>query len=141
MISSFRKKQTVRRYSGGFYDDNGEWQKGSYEEISIMASVQPLNQNEQQQYVDRMPEGGALYSAVKIYSDTPLLTAKQAQKDGTQLQEADVLVWRGRLWQVIQCEEWQSNVINHFRMVAWEIEPDKPKEGKHDAIIDEEISP
>lgn len=120
MISSFRKKQTVRRYSGGHYDDNGEWQKGSYEEISIMASVQPLDQNEQQ-----LPEGSTAFNAVKIYSNTPLKTDKQALKDGSFLKEGDVLVWRNRLWKIVQCADWQSDVINHFKMIAWEVEPDE----------------
>lgn len=124
-MSSFRSQQTYRRYSGGYWDNNGEWNDGTYEELTFMASVQPLNQQEVAQYVEMMPSGGVNFSAVKIYSNTPLRVEKQAQKDGTPLQEADVLVWRGRLWKVIQCEDWQSNVINHFRMVAWEIEPDE----------------
>lgn len=125
MISSFRKKQTVRRYSGGHYDDNGEWQRGSYEEIFIMASVQPLNQNEQAQYVDRRPEGGVAFSAVKIYSSEALRSDKQALPDGTPSAEADILVWRGRLWQVILCEDWQSEVIDHYKMIAWEVLPEE----------------
>ena len=136
MLSSFRKQQTFRRYSGGYYDDNGEWNDGSFEESTFLASVQPLNQSEMSQYVDRMPQGGVVFSAVKIYSDTPLRTEKQELRDGTPFQEADQLVWRGRLWKVIQCEEWQSDVINHYRMVAWEIEPE---EVDQDADNDQEI--
>lgn len=123
-MSSFRKKQTVRRYTGGFWDDNGEWNVGSYEIINIMASVQPLNGNEMSQYTNMLPDGAVSFSAVKIYSNEPLYTDKQALPDGTPLQEADVLEWRGRLWKVINREDWQSDVINHFRMVAWEVEPD-----------------
>lgn len=126
-MSSFRSQQTYRRYSGGYWDNNGEWNEGGYEELTFMASVQPLNSQETAQYVEMMPDGGVNFSAVKIYSNTPLRVEKQALKDGTPLQEADVLVWRGRLWKVIQCEDWQSNVINHFRMVAWEVEPDTPE--------------
>lgn len=122
-MSSFRKSQTVRRYTGGFWDDNGEWNAGTYEEITISASVQPLNTQEVAQYTDMMPSGGVNFSAVKIYSNTPLFTDKQALPDGTLLQEADVLVWRDRLWKVVNREDWQSDVINHYRMVAWEIEP------------------
>ena len=137
-MSSFRKPQKVRRYTGGYWDDNGEWNAGTYEEITISASVQPLNTQEVAQYTDMMPSGGVNFSAVKIYSNTPLFTDKQALPDGTLLQEADVLVWRNRLWKVVNREDWQSDVINHYRMVAWEIEPGG---GGDDGTTDPPISP
>lgn len=137
-MSNFWKSQTVHRYSGGYWDSNGEWNAGSYEEMTIMASVQPLNVQETQQNVDMMPEGGVEYSAVKIYSNTPLYTDKQALPDGTPLQEADVLVWGGRIWKVVNREDWQSGVISHYRMVAWEINPDRVPEPEPD---DEEVEP
>ena len=141
MRSSFRKKQTIRRYTGGFWDDNGEWQKGSYEEISIMASIQPANHEEAQQ-----PEGITYFSAVKIYSDEPLIPSKQESQNGKLLIEGDILVWRGRLWQVIQCDEWQSDVISHYKAIAWEISPaadetTEPEEVEQDEDGEETISP
>lgn len=122
-MSSFRKPQTVRRYSGGYWGDDGYWNDGTFEEMTIMASVQPLNFEERAQYADVRPEGTSQFSAVKIYSNTLLRTAKQGMQDGTPPQEADVLVWRGRLWKVSMPEAWQSDVINHFRMIAWEVDP------------------
>lgn len=123
-MSSFRKAQTVRRYSGGYWDDNGEWNDGTYEEVTIMASVQPLNVEELAQYAKLQPQGTSQFSAVKIYSNTLLGTAKQELPDGTILQEADILLWRGKEWKIVMPEEWQSGVIDHFRMIAWEVEPD-----------------
>jgi len=120
-MSSFRKPQTVKRYSGGYWDDDGEWNDGTFEEITIVASVQPLNVEELKQYSSVRPAGASQYSAVKIYSNT-LLNVEKKLPDGT-LQEADVLVWRGREWKVAMLEEWQSDVINHFRMIAWEVDP------------------
>jgi hypothetical protein len=67
-----------------------------------------------------LPEGATNYNAVKIYSNTALQVEKQEQ-DGNAGQEADVLLWRGKRYKVVNCEEWQSNVISHFRMVAWEV--------------------
>ena len=119
-MSSFRKKQTVQRVTGGYYDDDGMWNEGTAEEFTIMASVQPLNADEKSQYTDMQPEGATNYNAVKIYSSTPLQVEKQAEEDNAG-QEADILLWRGRRWKVVNCEEWQSDVINHFRMVAWEV--------------------
>ena len=63
---SFRTKQTVERVTGGYYDDDGMWHDGQAEKIEIIASVQPLNGNEKQQYVDMLPEGAVNYNAVKI---------------------------------------------------------------------------
>ena len=119
-MSSFRRKQTVQRITGGYYDDDGMWNEGTAEEFTIMASVQPLNADEKSQYTDMQPEGATNYNAVKIYSSTPLQVEKQAEGDNAG-QEADILLWRGRRWKVVNCEEWQSDVINHFRMVAWEV--------------------
>ena len=117
---SFRTKQTVERVTGGYYDDNGMWQDGEVETIEIIASVQPLNADERAQYVEMLPEGATNYNAVKIYSNTALQVEKQEQ-DGNAGQEADILCWRGKKYKIVNCEEWQSNVISHFRMVAWEV--------------------
>ena len=102
---SFRTKQVVERVTGGYYDDDGMWHDGEPEQIEIVASVQPLNADEKSQYVEMLPQGATNYNAVKIYSNTPL----------------HVLCWRGKRYKIVNCEEWQSNVISHFRMVAWEV--------------------
>jgi hypothetical protein len=99
------------------------WHDGTSEEMTISASVQPLNADERSQYSTLAPEGATEFRAVKIYSNTALRPAKQALPDGTGTEEADIVLWRGRQYKVVLCEEWQSNVINHFRMIAWEIQP------------------
>lgn len=123
-MSSFRKPQQILRVSGGHYDEEGMWQPGeTVEEFSILASVQPMNLNETQQYSQLKPEGATSLKAVKIYSTEPLRAALQERADGTPGVEADILLWRGRRWKVVFCAEWQSDVINHYKMVAWEVEP------------------
>lgn len=117
---SFRSKQTVERTTGGYIDDDGMWNDGQAETFEIIASVQPLNADEKAQYVEMRPEGATNYNAVKIYSNTALQVQKQAQGDIAG-QEADILLWRGKRYKIINCEEWQSNVISHFRMVGWEV--------------------
>lgn len=134
---SFRKKVTVLRTIGGYFDNDGFWHDGTSEEITIFASVQPLNYDEKAQYSTLAPEGATEYRAVKLYSNVALNPAKQAL-DGTTMQEADVVLWRGRQWKVVLCEDWQSDVINHYHMVAWEIEP---KEVESDEDNDTEVSP
>ena len=115
-----RTKQTDERVTGGYYDDDGMWHDGEAETIEIIASVQPLNSDERAQYVEMLPDGATNYNAVKIYSNTALQVEKQEQ-DGNAGQEADILLWRGKRYKIVNCEEWQSNVISHFRMVAWEV--------------------
>ena len=117
---SFRTKQTIERVTGGHYDDGGMWHDGEAETLEIIASVQPLNSDERAQYVEMLPEGAANYNAVKMYSNTALRVQKQAQGNIAG-QEADVLLWRGKRYKIVSCEEWQSNVISHFRMVGWEV--------------------
>ena len=134
---SFRKKITVLRTIGGYFDNDGMWNDGTSEEITIFASVQPLNYDEKAQYSTLAPEGATEYSAVKLYSNVALKPAKQAL-DGSTMQEADVVLWRGRQYKVVLCEDWQSDVINHYHMVAWEIEP---KEVEPDEDNDTEVSP
>lgn len=134
---SFRKKVTVLRTSGGYYDNDGMWHDGTSEEITIFASVQPLNYDEKAQYSTLAPEGATEYRAVKLYSNVALNPAKQ-ELNGSTMQEADVVLWRGRQYKVVLCEDWQSDVINHYHMVAWEIEP---KEVESDEDNDTEVSP
>jgi hypothetical protein len=110
----------VERITGGYIDDDGMWHDGQAETLEIIASVQPLNADEKSQYVEMLPEGATNYNAVKIYSNTALQVEKQAQGDIAG-QEADILCWRGKRYKIVNCEEWQSNVISHFRMVAWEV--------------------
>lgn len=123
MMSSFRRPITVLRISGGYIDNDGMWNDGTSEEMTISASVQPLNADERSQYSTLAPEGATEFRAVKIYSNTALRPAKQALPDGTGTEEADIVLWCGRQYKVVLCEEWQSNVINHFHMIAWEIQP------------------
>lgn len=120
-MSSFRQKLTVLRANGGHYDNDGMWQDGSSEELTVYASVQPLNADERSQYSTLAPEGAAEYRAVKLYSNVPLKPAKQSE-DGAELSDADIVLWRGRKWRIVLCEDWQSNVINHYHMVAWEVQ-------------------
>jgi hypothetical protein len=96
------------------------WHDGEPETIEIIASVQPLNSDERAQYVEMLPEGATNYNAVKIYSNTALQVEKQTQGDIAG-QEADILCWHGKRYKIVNCEEWQSNVISHYRMVAWEV--------------------
>lgn len=120
-MSSFRKPLTVLRYSGGYYDTDGYWQEGTAEEITIAASVQPLAAGEASHYTNVQPQGAFTSLMVALYSDEPFLTEKQGS-EADAMQEADIVLWKGRQMKIIHCEPWQNEVINHYRSIAQEIE-------------------
>lgn len=122
-MSSFRKKFKVLRKSleSGYYDDDGNWVEGREEEITIKASVQPLNMQE----TKALTEGEVTMNTVKIYTSTELYTSKEAD-GGNAVREADVLLWRGVRWRVVACAPYQSGVISHFKAYAQEVGDEKP---------------
>ena len=120
---SFRKPQTIYRKSGGFVNDDGYYNAGNFEEIEIQASVQPLNLKT----VEVEPQGGRQANMLKVYTDTPLYPTKQAT-DNSEVTEADVLLWKNRLWRCIDCEYFQSEVISHYKAIFQEIDDDRRAE-------------
>lgn len=108
----FRKKVTVRRKTGGGWRDDGTWNEGTEETLSLFASVQPLSAKE---YAQVQPEGDHTVRAVKIYTDTELFPAREPDR------EADRVRWQGAEWQIVQCDPFQSGVISHYRAYALEV--------------------
>lgn len=124
---SFRKPQTIYRKSGGFVNDDGYYHAGNFEEITIQASVQPLNSNEQAQYTNVEPQGSRQANILKVYTDTPLYPTKQATEN-SEVTEADVLLWKNRIFRCIDCEYFQSEVISHYKAIFQEIDDDRATE-------------
>lgn len=111
-MMGFRRPVQIERSTGGAWTKDGTWMKGTVSTVTVSASVQPLNAKE---YTMIQPEGDHTVRAVKIYTDTALFPAKEP---GT---EADVLLWRGIRWRIVQCDPFQSGVISHFRAYALEV--------------------
>ena len=114
-MSSFRKPYNVIRRSPGSYVD-GYWVEGTENTIAIKASVQPLKVNE----IEALPEGKRSSAAVKIYSDSKLLPAKQATKM-TIATSADLLQYADSTWEIVACATYQSGVIPHYKAYAVEV--------------------
>lgn len=105
----------IRKAQSG-YDDNGVWQDSTETETAIIANVQPLNASEKEQYTQILSGGNRTVSMVKIYTNALLLI--DTQMGG---QKADVIVWLGKRYKIAMKEEWQSNIISHFRYIGVEV--------------------
>lgn len=117
-MRGFRQHITVERTEVGTIDDNGRYTKGETTAMDIMASVQPLGS--QERYTLLGPEGARNVAYVKIYTDTCLRPQSAAGGQGESTQ-ADIVDYGGRRYMVIQCDAYQSRVINHYRAYAKEV--------------------
>lgn len=116
----FNRKVQILRSASGSYDDDGNWQDGTQQVLEVIANVQPLNTREIEQYTEILAGGNRTVSMVKIYTNAILLT--DVQMTG---QTADILVWRGKHYKIAMKEEWQSNIISHFRYIGVEVNQDE----------------
>lgn len=116
----FNTNVEILRTTTGQYDDDGVWQDGTQQVLEVVANVQPLNARENEQYTEILAGGNRTVSMVKIYTNAILLT--DAQMTG---QKADVLLWLGKRYKIAMTEEWQSNIISHFRYIGVEVVQDE----------------
>ena len=112
-MSSFRKLITVLRYnSSPELLANGTYMYPTPQEFKVLASVQPLKANEMM----LLSEGSRTARAVKIYTDKELFVDDQRTNA-----MADHFKWRGKLFEVVASDIFQSDVINHYRAYAVEV--------------------
>lgn len=107
-MMSFRKRYEIRRRQAGRYEA-GEWLEGGLADAEpILASVQAVSFEQLRDVAD----GRRVSAAVRIYTDAVLQVAGESDSGG------DVLLYRGRQWQVIAVDARQSDVLNHFKYLA-----------------------
>lgn len=112
-MSSFRKALQVYRYGNkAVLGEDGRFALPEPEEITVMASVQPLKATE----MEALPEGRRGARAVKVYTDIELFMPDQIIG-----QQADKFVWLGKTYEVVGCDAYQCGVINHYRSYAVEV--------------------
>ena len=116
----FNRSVQILRSASGSYDDDGNWQEGVQQTLDVVANVQPLNTREIEEYTQILTGGNRTISLVKGYTNAILLT--DVQMTG---QKADILVWRGKHYKIAMVEEWQSNIISHFRYIGVEVNQDE----------------
>lgn len=116
----FNSQVTLYRKAQSGYNDDGIWQDSTETQTTVIANVQPLNASEREQYTQVLPGGNRTISMVKIYTNALLLTDVQM---GTQ--KADEILWLGKRYKIAMKEEWQSNIISHFRYIGVEVVQDE----------------
>lgn len=108
-MSIFRSPFTLTRKTTPDTLVNGKMVAGSSTTSTIQASVQPLRGQEMM----LLPEARRTSQAVVIYTDTQLRVANTAAG-----YNADVVTAFGQSFEILSCEPWQSNVINHYRAIG-----------------------
>ena len=106
----FRKPVKILRRAVGSVGDDGYYVPGTEQELTIFASVQPLNANE---YTQIAADGARNVRYIKAYTNTPLHPAKEAGWANTEDSgpwEADTILWQGSRFQVIQCDPYQRQM-------------------------------
>ena len=101
-----RYDYTVKRYASGSYVD-GRWVEGSETELTIKTSVQPLNGKE----LEALPEGRREKSSYKGYTSLYMQTVQNSENP-------DRIVIDGDEYEIFTVENWQSNIINHYKFIA-----------------------
>ena len=112
----FNTTVTVLRNLAGHYDNDGYFVQGKSSTLTIKANVQPLNQREMAQYTAILPGGNRTAQLMKMYTNAFLNLDSQISNI-----TADVIVWNNREFKVVMLEEWQSNIISHYRYILQEI--------------------
>lgn len=119
----FRRMQRILRAVGESGFELGMVVEPTYTELNIMASIQPLNNNESAQYTKPNPNGEFTANLIKIYSSEPLTPSKQ-ETEQEEKTWPDYVYWQDRYWKVIMCSAYQSGVISHYKSVAQEVDFD-----------------
>lgn len=112
----FNSQVAMFRKAPSGYNEDGIWQDSTETETTIIANVQPLNARENEQYTQVLGFGNRTVMMVKIYTNEVLLL--DSQMGG---QKADEIVWLGRRYKIAMQEQWQSNIISHYRYIGVEV--------------------
>lgn len=104
IYTCFRKDILIKRKQGGSYSD-GQWVPGSNVDITLKASLQPLNPEEMQQ----LPEGRRTDESFKMFTATQMFTVRD--------ENPDHLFINGSEYEVISVGKHQSGVISHYKVI------------------------
>ena len=88
----------VLRQSQGSYV-KGRWEPGESESLFIKANVQPADGKD----LEKLSEGRREHETIKIYSAFELRTVDKERQI-----QPDVVIWKGRRFQIEHVDDWSS---------------------------------
>ena len=94
---------------------NGRWTETTANR-NITGSVQPVSGKDTQ----FLPENRRDAGVVKIYCNEKLNVSEQGGNT-----PGDIVIWRGRKWEVFQELDFSNGLINHFKYLAGYVEEAK----------------
>lgn len=94
---------------------NGRWTETTSNR-NITGSVQPVSGKDTQ----FLPENRRDAGVVKIYCNEKLNVSEQGGNA-----PGDIVIWRGRKWEVFQELDFSNGLINHFKYLAGYVEEAK----------------
>jgi hypothetical protein len=106
--SVFRQDITILRTAVGAYT-SGIWADGQMTSSVVKASIQPITPEEMQ----LVPENRRLEAKYTLYTSTEMHAANQDAG-----RNADIVMIRDRQFEVLGCDYWRNNILNHYRAVV-----------------------
>lgn len=119
-----RVKLTVYRHTGSYYDDLGMLVNGGYAPIEVIANVQPANRWNQQQ---QLKEGDRAKRSILVLSYGDVLVADDRMNPIEDVQvkaKADLVLWKGQLWEVKTSDSYEMGVLDHCEAIAVRVDDD-----------------
>lgn len=87
---------------------NGRW-TSEETSMNVTGSVQPVSGKDTQ----FLPEGRRDVGTVKIYCNERLNVSVEGSENS-----GDVVIWRGKKWEVFQELDFSNDIINHYKYLA-----------------------
>lgn len=113
-----RVKLQAYRHKGGYYNELGMWVNDGYEPFTVTANVQPANRWNQLQ---QLPEGDRARQSILIlcYQDLVVANDRRDPHGAPQVKtKADIVSWKGKLWEVKISEPYEMGVLDHWECIA-----------------------
>lgn len=105
-MTLFPKQFSIQSVTGSYVD--GIWTR-LFQPATFIGSVQPASGKD----LEYLPEGRRDKGGVTVYSDTRLNVSTESGSSS-----GDLLIWNGRLWEIVTEFIHDSGIISHFKYMA-----------------------
>ncbi|GHU34504.1 hypothetical protein FACS1894172_14870 [Spirochaetia bacterium] len=117
-MSLFPTHQLILRHKTEGRYERGRWIAGDPIDTVFYSSWQPVTGKA----LEQLPEGKR---SGEVYKAFPSLDLEFTPADAHAGAEADVIVWRGKSFEVTVASRWDNGILPH-----WELICTRPKEGE-----------